>query len=213
MRWLAGHELAQKRYGLRSGESATIAALACNLVDFVDERSLGEQEDEGCMQWAQGVAGLEHAPGLDPVAGSVTGIGPALFAYLRMRSGADALKPDLRVARALRKLGFYVPVGEHAILVVAHAAADEAAISPLVLDQLLWWLTLSGKPPTTGARNRRSGRMRSPAWPGREWCISGLHGSNPHAASWLHQPAHRQGPGRPLADVAGADGPAADGPG
>jgi hypothetical protein len=47
MRWLAGHELAQKRYGLRSGESATIAALACNLVDFVDERSLGEQEDEG----------------------------------------------------------------------------------------------------------------------------------------------------------------------
>ncbi len=184
MRWLAGHELAQKRYGLRSGESATIAALACNLVDFVDERSLGEQEDEGCMQWAQGVAGLKHAPGLDPVAGSVTGIGPALFAYLRMRSGADALKPDLRVARALRKLGFYVPVGEHAILVVAHAAADEAAISLLVLDQLLWWLTLSGKPPTTGARNRRSGRMRSPAWPGREWCISGR-------SAWQQPPCHQ----------------------
>jgi len=92
------------------------------------------------MQWAQGVAGLEHAPGLDPVAGSVTGIGPALFAYLRMRSGADALKPDLRVARALCKLGFHVPGGEHAILVVAHAVADEMAISLLVLDQLLRWL-------------------------------------------------------------------------
>jgi hypothetical protein len=74
------------------------------------------------------------------VAGSVTGIGPALFAYLRMRSGADALKPDLRVVRALRTLGFHVPVGEHAILVVARAAADETAISLLVLDQLLWWL-------------------------------------------------------------------------
>ena len=64
---------------------------------------LGLSEDEGCLRWAHGVAGLEHAPGLDPVVGSVNGIGPALFAYLRMRSGADALKPDLRVARALRK--------------------------------------------------------------------------------------------------------------
>jgi hypothetical protein len=63
-----------------------------------------------------------------------------LFAYLRMRSGADALKPDLRVARALSKLGFHVPAGSHATLVVAHAAADEVAINLLVLDQLLWWL-------------------------------------------------------------------------
>jgi hypothetical protein len=57
-----------------------------------------------------------------------------------MRSGVDALKPDVRVARALRKLGLQAPLGEHAILVVAHAAAGEAAISLLVLDQLLWWL-------------------------------------------------------------------------
>jgi hypothetical protein len=76
LRWLAAHELDQKRYGLRSGESATVAELACNLVKFVDERGLGEDEDEGCMRWAQGAAGLEHAPGLDPVVGSVTGIGP-----------------------------------------------------------------------------------------------------------------------------------------
>lgn len=138
LHWLATHELDQKRYGLRTGESATIAGLARNMVAFVDGLGLGE--DEGCLRWAQGVAGLEHAPRLDPVVGSVTGIGPALFAYLRMRSGADALKPDLRVARALRKLGFPVPAGEHAILIVAHAAADEAAIDLLVLDQLLWWL-------------------------------------------------------------------------
>ena len=75
------------------------------------------------MQWADGVAALEHAPRLDPVAGAVPGIGPALFAYLRMRCGSDALKPDLRVAKGLRQLGFHVPAGEHAILVVAHAAA------------------------------------------------------------------------------------------
>jgi hypothetical protein len=140
IRWLAAHEPDQKRYGLRSGEAATAAALASNLVAFADEHGLGDDEDEGCLRWAHGVAGLEHAPGLDPVAGSVKGIGPALFAYLRMRSGADALKPDLRVARALRKLGFPVPAGEHAFLVVAHVAADDADISLLVLDQLLWGL-------------------------------------------------------------------------
>jgi hypothetical protein len=67
----------------------------------------------------------------------VKGIGPALFAYMRMRSGADALKPDLRVARALRELGFPVPADQHAIIVVAHAAADDANISLLLLDQLL----------------------------------------------------------------------------
>ena len=91
------------------------------------------------------------------MAGSVPGIGPALFAYLRMRSGGDAPKLDLRVARATRRLGFHVPVGEHAILVVAHAAADEVAISLLVLDQILWWLALSGKPPSDRYVNRRGG--------------------------------------------------------
>jgi hypothetical protein len=141
LRWLAAHEPDQRSYGLRLGESATAAALARNLRTYADEHGLGDYEDTGCLRWAQGVVGLEHAPGLDPVAGSVTGIGPALFAYLRMRSGADAIKPDLRVARALRKLGFHVPAGEHAILVVAYAAANEVDISLLVLDQLLWGLT------------------------------------------------------------------------
>lgn len=79
---------------------------------------------------------MEHAPGPDPIAGSVNGTGSALFADLRMRSGADAIKPDLRMSPSLRKLGFQVPAGEHAILVVAHAA-DEASTSLLVLDQLL----------------------------------------------------------------------------
>jgi hypothetical protein len=44
------------------------------------------------------------------------------------------------VAQALRELSFDVPASGHAILIVAHAAADEADISLLVLDQLLWWL-------------------------------------------------------------------------
>ena len=97
-------------------------------------------EDQACRRWADDAAGLEHAPDLDPVAGAVRGIGPALFAYLRMRSGSDALKPDVRVAKGLQQLGFPQGPDEHAILVVAHAAAVEAAIDLLVLDQLLWWL-------------------------------------------------------------------------
>jgi hypothetical protein len=32
-----------------------------------------------------------------------------------------------------------VPAGEHAILVVARAAAAELGVDVLVLDQLLWW--------------------------------------------------------------------------
>jgi hypothetical protein len=71
--------------------------------------------------------------------GGVSGIGPALFAYMRMRCGAKALKPDARVAHELRRLGFEVPADEHAILIVAKTAAAELAVDLLVLDQLLWW--------------------------------------------------------------------------
>jgi hypothetical protein len=95
-------------------------------------------EDGGCLKWADSVRGLEHAHRLDPVVGAVPGIGPALFAYLRMRCGADALKPDLRVAKALRRLGFTVPGDSHSIMVLARAAAAEINFSLLSLDQLLW---------------------------------------------------------------------------
>lgn len=152
LRWLSTHEPSSERYGLRLGEPSTITAVACNLTVFADE--LGVGEDEACKQWADGVAGLEHAPRLDPVAGAVSSIGPAPFAYLRMRSGSDALKPDRRVANALRQLGFHVPSNEHAVLVLAHAAAAEAAIGLLVLDQLLWRL---GRPTAMKAPGAKGG--------------------------------------------------------
>jgi hypothetical protein len=104
---------------------------------FATDHDLGEEE--AVKTWANGVGELVHAIRLDPYVGVVGGIGPALFAYLRMRCGADALKPDLRVHRALVDLGFLVPRDEHALLVVSAAAASELRISRLVLDQLLWW--------------------------------------------------------------------------
>jgi len=79
-RWLAAYGPDQKRYGLRAGESATTLAVASNLATLADGLGLGE--DERCLRSAQGVTRLEHAPELDPVVGSVSGIGLALFAYL-----------------------------------------------------------------------------------------------------------------------------------
>lgn len=133
---LAHMEVNAKQFGLQRTEPVTMQAVASNLLSFCEAEGLAE--DEGCRAWAEGVQGLEHAPKLDPVVGGVSGIGPALFAYMRMRCGADALKPDLRVAGSLREMGFDVPGDEHSILVVARAAAAELGVSLLVLDQLLW---------------------------------------------------------------------------
>jgi hypothetical protein len=135
--WLAANPPYRARLGLMASEPETMRQVAENLVAFAHSRQL--DEEEGCLLWAKEVDGLEHAHGLDPVVGGVSGIGPALFAYMRMRCGGNAIKPDLRVRRELRRLGFVVPGGEHAILVVAKATAADLGVDLLVLDQLLWW--------------------------------------------------------------------------
>ena len=135
--WLAANPPDGARLGLMASEPETMRHVAENLVAFASSRGL--DEDTGCRTWAEEVDGLEHAHRLDPVVGGVSGIGPALFAYMRMRCGGKALKPDVRVGRELRHLGFEVPAGEHAILVVSKAAAAELGVDLLVLDQLLWW--------------------------------------------------------------------------
>ncbi len=124
-------------HGLRSGEGATMQAVASGLVRFAAEHDL--DDDDATRAWAESAAPYEHAPKLEPYVGSAKGMGPDLFAYLRMRSGADALRSDFRVRASLGRLGFEVPRDRHAILIVAHAAAAELAVSRLVLDQLLWW--------------------------------------------------------------------------
>lgn len=123
-------------YPLRAGEAGTIQAVAGGLVRYCS--TYGLEEEAGVRRWAGDAAAFEHAPGLEPFVGAVDGIGPALFAYLRMRCGADALKPDLRVRRALVDLGYQVPPDSHAVLVVARGAAAELGTGLLVLDQLLW---------------------------------------------------------------------------
>jgi hypothetical protein len=135
--WLSANPPDRARLGLMASEPETMRQVAENLVAFARNRGL--DEEEGCYLWAEEVDGLEHAHGLAPVVGGVSGIGPALFALMRMHCGGNAIKPDLRVRRELRRLGFEVPSGEHAILVVAKAAAADLSVDVLVLDQLLWW--------------------------------------------------------------------------
>jgi len=125
--------------GLRRGEWETIRNVAAGLTDF--GRSAGISiEDEICFQWAQATDELRFAHRLDPFVGAVSGIGPALFAYARMRSGALALKPDLRLKNALKALGLEPPIGEIALLVVCEELARAIGVNRLILDQLLWWL-------------------------------------------------------------------------
>jgi hypothetical protein len=111
---------------LRAGEAVTMQAVAGGLVHFCATAEL--EEEQGVRRWAEEAGAFEHAPRLDPFVGGAPGIGPALFAYLRMRCGADGLA----------WLGYPVPREPHAVLLVARGAAAELEIDLLVLDQLLW---------------------------------------------------------------------------
>lgn len=124
-------------FGLRSGEPETMQHVAAGLVLFAERQGL--DDEEAVRRWAERTKSVVEAPGFDPYVGTVKGIGVALFGYLRMRSGGDGIKPDLRVRRALADLGFEPPLGEVALLRTATAAAAELGISLLELDQLLWW--------------------------------------------------------------------------
>ncbi len=123
--------------GLTRTEPTTIRNVAAGLVRFGEENGF-DDEDACCRAWAVSVAPIEHVHGLDRYVGQVSGIGPALFAYLRMRAGADTIKPDSRVRNGLQHAGFSTPSGEAELLVFASAIARSLNVSRLLLDQLLW---------------------------------------------------------------------------
>lgn len=127
--------------GLRPGEGETMRAVAEGLVRFAVDHEVAGGDEETVRAWADWVDPLRFAPALDPYVGAVRGIGPALFAYVRLLSGGDALKPDVRTRASLRKLGFDVPTSDLAVLLVAEGVALELGIRLPVLDQLLWSMT------------------------------------------------------------------------
>ena len=121
-------------------EGGVMQRVAAGLLEFGEKYGL-ESDDSICEQWAKWVEPVVFAPKLDPYVGSIKGIGPALFAYLRIFCGADALKPDVQTRKMFDELGFNVPDGDNALLLSAKAAAEELGTSMVVLDQLLWWAT------------------------------------------------------------------------
>lgn len=124
--------------GFRRNEATAMTLLAGRLADHCE--ALSVDDDEGCRRWALGDdPGVLHR--LDPVTGYVKGIGYTLYRYLRMRAGADDVKPDRRVANGLHRCGFPLFTTPEQIYVLALAAAVDAGIRPLVLDQLLWFDT------------------------------------------------------------------------
>lgn len=123
-------------WGLRAGEAQTMRDAARGLLSFGEERGL--KEEEACRAWAAW-ADFGIAYELDPYVGQVKGIGLALFHYMRMRAGADTLKPDLRVRDSLLDLGFPVGSGRpETLYTVVTAIAAELETSLLLVDQLLW---------------------------------------------------------------------------
>lgn len=123
--------------GLRANEAQTIVGVADGLSRYCNRHGL--KDDAGTAAWAQRTESVRFAWRLDPYAGCVSGIGIALFAYLRMLAGADGIKPDLRVRRALQNAGLSLPPGDDAaVLAAAEGMAQELGVTRLFLDQLLW---------------------------------------------------------------------------
>jgi hypothetical protein len=89
--------------------------------------------------WAVHAVPFRYHYRLDAV-GAVSGIGPALFSYLLMRSGADALKPDSRVKKQLKNSGLTttVRINDLDALFLAEAMAEELQVARLWFDKLLW---------------------------------------------------------------------------
>jgi hypothetical protein len=80
--------------GLRDGEGESIVKVAAALHQYGQDHGISD-DDTTCAAWAEASSQLVLSHRLDPYVGSVKGVGPALFCYLRMRCGADGLKPDL----------------------------------------------------------------------------------------------------------------------
>jgi len=116
---------------LREGEADTMKLLAEALIDFGKSKELTDEE-QIVKVWAEDETASQEV--LD-----IKGIGPVLLQYLRMRSGADSLKVDVRVIEELSGLG--IPAHwftSDGLLELCKEIAKEARCSLLELDQVLW---------------------------------------------------------------------------
>jgi hypothetical protein len=116
---------------LRSGEAETMSKIARYLSDFGHINNLTSDEIL-CAKWAENSLIANQL--LD-----IKGVGPALLQYLRMLSGADTLKVDVRVLDGLALIG--IPISwftADGILEISKEIAAEVGCSLVELDQILW---------------------------------------------------------------------------
>jgi hypothetical protein len=116
---------------LWSGEARTMVQLAEFLLDFAKD-----QDDELTVA---SFASQSADPEVRAKAIEIRGIGPVLYEYLRLLSGADTLKADSRVREALGSLG--IPeenFSDEGILNVCIALATDCECNLVGLDQALW---------------------------------------------------------------------------
>jgi hypothetical protein len=122
--------------GLGEERETTAQEVAAGLHRYCIDNGL--DEEVGVLHWAQTVEPVRFMWRYDPYVGALKNVGSASFNYLRMRSGADAIKPDSRVRARLRSLAFRPLPGEGELVLMAEALATELGITRLELDQLLW---------------------------------------------------------------------------
>lgn len=117
---------------LRKGEAQTMSEVSKLLTSYGIENNISK-EDEICFVWAHDVDAQQSM--LD-----INGIGPALLQYLRMLSGADTLKVDVRVIETLRQAGLPVDwFSAEGIFQLCKSISREIGCSMVELDQMLWY--------------------------------------------------------------------------
>lgn len=122
---------APKWMPLKNGEAETMQLVAKLLIAYGKKYGISD-ENKICKEWADDISAHEKML-------EIKGIGPALLQYLRMLSGANSLKVDVRVIEELEKLGlpiqWFSPDG---ILEICENLAQDAGCSLIELDQILW---------------------------------------------------------------------------
>jgi hypothetical protein len=134
---LASGTIDERQLGLMKGEADTLRQVADGLLLFGQLRGISN-EDKMVAAWASDVESIRYVHEIDPFVGCVKGVGPALFAYLRILSGADAIKPDVRVREKLNKFGFDLPKSDVALMHLCELFADDLKIPRRDFDMLLW---------------------------------------------------------------------------
>ena len=116
---------------LRDGEAKTMQQVAKLLASYGKKKGINN-ENQLVKSWALDLD--EHEAVL-----AVNGIGPALLQYLRMLSGANSLKVDVRVLDALNELKLPINwFSSEGVLKLCEDLANAAGCTLVELDQLLW---------------------------------------------------------------------------